>query len=156
VGKRSDVLQRLIDLYKFERTQAASVTLGDLLLSVLPDLPAHTVVVPVPTISSHIRQRGYDHMKRIARYVAKKRRLTVSYDLIRRTHTTQRSASAAQRKVQAKEAFAVRKPLSNTSPYLLIDDIYTTGSTVRYAAQTLKDAGASDVWVAIIARQTLD
>jgi len=41
-------------------------------------------------------------------------------------------------------------------PYLLVDDVMTTGSTLKYAARALKQAGASQVWVAVIARQTLD
>src|SRR5664280_1390043 len=62
VGERDGILQRLVGLYKFERAQSAYKVLGDLLLAVLPELPANTVVVPVPTTSSRIRERGYDHM----------------------------------------------------------------------------------------------
>lgn len=156
VGVRAGVLQRLIGLYKFERVRSAYRQLGDILLSTLPDLPPQTIVVPVPTASSHVRERGYDHMLLIAKYVAKKRGLALSRALSRSTQTKQRQSSAKQREAQAKSAFQVTSTLDQGVPYLLIDDIMTTGSTVKYAAQTLKKAGARHVWLAIIARQTLD
>ena len=55
VGKRDGVLQRLIGVYKFERTISAYRDLGDLILGVLPDLPPNTVITTIPTVPSHIR-----------------------------------------------------------------------------------------------------
>ena len=156
VGPRKDALQRLVGLCKFERLQAAYRNLGDLLLSIVPDLPSNVIIVPVPTVGSHIRERGYDHMLLVARYFAKKRGLNMSQILKRSTHTKQRQASAGVRKAQAKTAFMVKGEIVKDAPYLLIDDVMTTGSTLKYAAKALRQAGASQVWVAVIARQTLD
>ncbi len=156
VGPRADTLQRLIGLYKFERLQAAYRSLADLLHGAVPDLPPQTVVVSIPTVSGHIRERGYDHMALIARRFAKKRHLKLSHVLCRTTDTKQRQASAKQRDQQAKAAFKVHGVVSGDVPYLLIDDVMTTGATIKYAARALKQAGARQVWVAVIARQTLD
>lgn len=156
VGERRDGLQRLIGLYKFERTRSAYRVLGDLLLDILPQLSPDVVVVPLPTVASHIRERGYDHSLLLARYIADKRGLTLVRPLTRATKTKQRQASAASRSAQAKAAFAVKGQLKPDVPYLLIDDVMTTGATLKYAAQALKKAGANHVWVAVIARQTLD
>ncbi|HEU4830966.1 MAG TPA: hypothetical protein VFS65_02210 [Candidatus Saccharimonadales bacterium] len=156
VGSRRGILQRLIGNYKFERMRAAYSVLGDLLLESLPDLPPETVVIPVPTVASHVRERGYDHMLLIATYVAKKRRLGLDRSLKRRTDTKQRQSNAKQRVDYAKRAFEVRGRLDESVPYLLIDDVVTTGATIKYAAKALRDAGAKHVWVAAIARQTLD
>jgi ComF family protein len=130
-------------------------SLGDLLLFVLPDLPKDTVIVPVPTISSHVRERGYDHMLLIAKYIAKSRRLECRQLLRRVTNTKQRQSSARQRKAQAKAAFAADAITNCNRPYLLIDDVMTTGATIKYAARALKKAGARNVWVAVIAYQGL-
>lgn len=156
VGERADVLQRLIGLYKFERARAAYVPLGDLLLNVLPDLPPETIIVPVPTVWSHIRERGYDHTLLIARYVAKARGLSCRQLVERQNIDKQRQANALQRLAQAKRAFVVTQDIDSDVPYLLIDDVMTTGATMKYAAKALRKAGAKHVWVAIIARQTLD
>ncbi len=155
VGERSGVLQRLIGIYKFERTKSAYAALAELLLAALPELPPETVIVPVPTVSSHIRERGYDHMLLIAKYVAKARGLKCQQLLDRQTATKQRQASARQRQEQAKNAFVIVGNITPDIPYLIIDDVMTTGATIKYAAKTLKDAGAKHVWVAIIARQVL-
>jgi ComF family protein len=156
VGERDGVLQRLIGLYKFERTQSAYKILGNLLLNTLPELPENTIIVPVPTVSSHVRERGYDHMLLIAKHIAKARGLKCEQKLYRRSDTKQRQSTSTQRVAQAKLAFAVSSKIDDTRPYLLVDDVATTGATIKYASKTLRDAGAKHVWVAVIARQTLD
>ena len=122
---------------------------------VIPELPSDAIIVPVPTSRSHVRERGYDHTVLLARYIAKSRRLQCEQPLVRTTSTTQRHASAVERHKQAKAAFAV-KGITKHVPYVLVDDVVTTGATIKYAAQALLDAGASQVWVAVVARQTLD
>lgn len=155
VGERVDVLQRLIGMYKFQSVAEAGTVMGELLLETLPELPSEVIVIPVPTVRSHVRERGFDHTLVVAKYIAKKRRLRVSTSLRRQTATKQRDASRSQRIRQAKDAFTVRGTVRPV-PYLLIDDVVTTGATVRFASQALVDAGASEVWVAAVARQPLD
>jgi len=155
VGERDGILQRLVGLYKFERARSAYKALGDLLIETLPDLPANTIVVPVPTTSNRIRERGYGHMLLIAKYVAKAHGLKCRQLVKRRTKTKQRQSTARQRIAQAKLAFTVYEKLDANTPYLLVDDVVTTGATIRYASQALRDAGANHVWVAVIARQAL-
>jgi len=156
VGDRQGVLQRLIGLYKFERARSGYKLLGDLLLESLPELPKDTVIVPVPTTNARIRERGYDHMLLVSRYLAKSLGIECQQLIRRNLNTKQRQANARQRMSQAKHAFRVDSLLNKDIPYLLVDDIMTTGATVKYASQALRDAGAKHVWIAVIARQTLD
>jgi ComF family protein len=156
VARRADALEKLINAYKFENAIAAHRFLGDLLLARLPDLPANAVIVPVPTINNHVRQRGYDHMQLIAKYVARKRGVRSSFLLRRRTTTHQRDASRADRERQAAEAYAVHGSIDPAVPYLILDDVATTGATLRYAARVLREAGAETIWMAAVARQPLD
>ena len=156
IGERSGALRELIDVYKFEYARAAHLSLSELLLDRVSQLPADTIVIPIPTVMAHIRERGYDHTLLIARAFAKKRRLSMRRVLRRATSTRQRGASRDDRITQAKAAFNVRQKLDPSVPYLIIDDIVTTGATVHYAAEALRLAGARDVWIAVIARQPLD
>lgn len=154
VGEKNDGLERLIDAHKFERAKAASQVFSELLDSTLPQLPRSVTIVPVPTVATHIRQRGYDHTLLLARSLGKLRSLPVATPLKRLTNDTQRGASKREREAQAKRAFGCEA--LNGGCYLLLDDVYTTGSTVRYAAEALLAAGADEVWVGIIARQPLE
>jgi ComF family protein len=156
VGERSGPLLNLIDQYKFTNAQAACRPLGELLDARLPQFSGPTVIVPVPTVASHIRQRGYDHILLIARYIARQRHLTLGRYLDRVTTTTQRGASRAQRIAQAQTEFVCTRPLEAETTYVIIDDVVTTDATIRYAARALRQAGARSVVVAVIARQPLD
>ncbi len=156
VAERTGGLLELINRYKFGRSKAGYSSLGDLLLARLPVLPLDTVVVPIPTVRSHIRQRGYDHTLLIARYVATKRELAFAKPLERVGAARQRGAGQKQRTVQAKTFFKTDAKLQRDTPYLLIDDVVTTGATIANAAKTIRSAGATIVWAAAVARQPLD
>ena len=156
VGERSGVLQRLVGDFKFQNMFAAYHPLSELFDQTIDQLPLNTVVVPIPTVASHIRERGYDHTLLVASQVARVRKLKTN-PLLRRINTSkQRGVGRADRIAQAKSAFAVEKTLDPNTPYLLIDDIVTTGATIKYAAEALRSAGATQIWVAVIARQPLD
>jgi predicted amidophosphoribosyltransferase len=152
VGERTTTLQYLIGGFKFQNVFAAHVPLAELLDRRIGMLPENTVIVPVPTAPAHIRGRGYDHTLLIAKAFAKKRHLKVKKVLRRVGTNKQRGANRTQRERQASTAF-ISGQLDPSVPYLLIDDVVTTGATIKYAAKALQDGGATSIWVGIIARQ---
>lgn len=156
VGERSDVLRDLIDAYKFGRSQAVGKALAGLLDETLPVLPTQTIVTAIPTIASHVRLRGYDHAGIIAHEFARRRHLAYRKLLRRRENHRQLGASRNQRIKQAETAFYCKEKLAPSIPYLLIDDVLTTGATLMHGARVLGEAGAEEVWAGIIARQPLD
>lgn len=158
VSERVDILEKVLDGYKFERQKTSATILAELLDERLPDFSHHDiVVVPIPTVASHVRQRGYDHTRLIAKEFARLRKSAIDTSLLqRKTKTKQFGASKKQRIAQAKVAYGVTKSLDSRKVYLIIDDIATTGSTLKYASKALKDSGAMRIWVAVIARQPLD
>lgn len=154
LGERGDVLEALIDAYKFARVKYAASTFASLLNESLPVLPRDTVVVPMPTIRKHVRERGYDHTLLIAKKFAKRRNLPIKKLVQRNNSVSQRELTRHQRFMEAKQAFYCNSQLADV-PYLIIDDVVTTGATIQYCSQALRDAGARNVWVAVIARQPL-
>jgi ComF family protein len=156
VGERSGVLERLIDGLKFDRVGDAAAQLASLLDMRLPVLPDNAIIVPVPTVRSHIRQRGYDHTMLIAKRFAAFRSLECQTVLERVGSDVQRGRDKKQRFRQANGAFRCDHPVDPGAVYILVDDVVTTNATVRFAAEALRSAGATSVWVAALARQALD
>jgi len=156
VGTRSGPLQQLIGGFKFMNVKAAAKDLAKLLDLRLPTLPAHTIVVPVPTAPAHIRERGYDHMALIAKYFASRRGLQCSAVLGRAGVATQHRSNKQERIIQAKTAFTIQAKIAPQTPYLLLDDVVTTGSTIDEASKLLALSGASKVWIGALAYQPLD
>lgn len=155
-GSHEGALDQAIDAYKFSASRDGAVPLAKLVDEVTPNLPANTVIVPIPTARQHIRERGFDHMQLLARRTAKLKGVSADASLLRRrTNFVQREATARVRKRQAKDAFFVKQTLDPEQIYLLIDDVMTTGATIRYATKALRKAGAKQVWVIIVARQML-
>ena len=155
VGVRSGPLQRLIGGFKFRNMKSAYIDLADLLHRRLPSLPLTVVVVPIPTSSKHIRERGYDHMSLIAREFARLRGLRMQSLLTKNNTLVQHHANREQRLRQASSAFSLKAKVESGTTYLIIDDVITTGATISEAARLFKNAGAY-VLIAVIARQPLD
>lgn len=151
---RSGVLEQVIDTYKFQRARHAHKVLAELLHRLLPNISEEVCVVYVPTAPKNVRIRGYDHMKLIGDALAQLRGWQVTPLLERNNNITQHFAtSAKERSEQAKSFFRLNGQVDPSVTYLLVDDILTTGSTVRAAAECLVDGGAEQVWVAVLARQ---
>lgn len=154
VGVREGALRNLIDRYKFDSAKEAGRVCVELLHQRLPVLPPGVVVVPVPTSPAHRRARGFDHTWYIAKAFAARRKLSCLQTLSRHSNDTQHFRSRSQRLKQA--ALGLETVREVPADILLIDDIYTTGATLRACVQKLRAAGAKRIFVAIIARQTLD
>ena len=154
VGERDNTLKNLLSAYKFERARAGVGAIVALLDASIPYLPFTTTITGVPTLYSHRRRRGYDHTELIAKAFAKQRHLAYRPILEHQGDGRQLHASKIKRLDQAKHAYRAKEAAAGT--ILLIDDVFTTGSTIFYASQALLDAGASEVYVAVLARQPLE
>lgn len=156
IGSYDELLEKLIYKYKFERAKAAAEPLVELLNGTLPYLP-EAIIVPVPTASKRIRQRGYDQVLLLAEKLAKLRSLQIDSHLVRHDQSRQLGAGRRQRLRQAKLAFKVTKPeLIKGKTIIVLDDVLTTGATLENAARLLRKAGADRVFGLVIAQQQLD
>lgn len=153
VGERTEVVKRILNDYKFESRREVGAVLAELLDTVLPSLPNDTVVTWVPTAPAHVRKRGFDHAALLARTFAKRRRLGAR-QLLRRHHSqSQHELSRTARETAAQQAFSLRDVPADR-PILLIDDVLTTGATLRACTELLRDAGV-EVYIAVVGRQPL-
>jgi ComF family protein len=154
VGRRSGVLKKLTDDYKFASERAVAGVLVELLDKTLPKLPANTVIVPVPTASAHVRQYGFDHTKLLAKKLAKRRGLKYSLLLTRVNNQTQHFLKRSEREKAAKKAFRVVKNAKVPKNVLLLDDTVTTGATLRAARALLLESGVKKIKITIICYQS--
>lgn len=107
------------------------------------------VLVPVPVHKQRRRQRGYNQAELFAREIGRRMNLPVRTDLLIRSINTrpQKELDDVQRKKNLKKAFTITQSIVQLKKILLIDDIYTTGSTADAVAELLKCAGAETVYV---------
>jgi ComF family protein len=142
---------------KHERGRRLAVALADLFFEIRTGKIAALgidAVVPVPLHWKRRAWRGYNQSAEVAERLAHRLRLPFHENLLRRTRPTpvQTNLSATKRRENVRNAFAPRRRLEGAT-VLLVDDVMTTGATCHYAAKALKEAGASKVIAAILARR---
>ncbi len=106
-------------------------------------------VVPIPLHKKRKRQRGYNQADIIAREIGRLTGLPVYSGLLVRCVDTrpQKELNDRERKENLKKAFRLNGDTGELRRVLLVDDIYTTGSTVDGAAEVLKGAGIREIYV---------
>jgi ComF family protein len=117
------------------------------------------LVVPVPLFAAKLRQRGFNQAEMIARVAVKLRaereRYVLAADVLQRSRDTQSQVGLTphQRRENLRGAFRVsnREKVAGQE-ILLVDDVFTTGTTASECARVLRRAGAARVWVATVAR----
>lgn len=144
--------KRLVWKLKFDGARAAAEVAADL-MCVRCSIPAGAIIVPVPTATGRVRQRGYDQARLLARLLAIRTQTPEAPVLIRLGQRQQHGASRAQRLAQLQGAFrAVRPGQIRRAHIVLVDDVITTGATLEEAARVLRAAGAKRVSAVVFAQ----
>ena len=131
----------LIHELKYGRATGVVSELADALAAIAP--PADRVTW-VPCSPSRRRQRGFDQSELLARAVARRLGVRAARRLRRVDDTAQTSRSLTDR-VAGPEFVALGRRLRRAPTIVLIDDVLTTGSTLRRAASELRGLGAGSV-----------
>lgn len=154
LGYRQGLLDQIIHEYKYDSVRALVRPLAKLLNQILPPPSITTYIVPLPTISRHIRERGQDHTLKIAKALANEH---TSYRVLplltRAANTVQVGADRKTRLTQANSAYQLnpKSKIDNSATYLLFDDVWTTGASMQAAIKKLRECGVKNIKVAILA-----
>ena len=105
-------------------------------------------IVPVPLHKKRRRQRGYNQAEIIAMELGRLLEIPVHSGLLLRCiHTKpQKELNDKERKNNLKNAFQTSQKEIPFTRILLVDDIYTTGSTIDGAAKALRETGAEEIY----------
>lgn len=119
------------------------------------------VLVPLPTIRKHIRERRFDHTLRLCfeleNFLQKRLDdfgISAEYQslLVRKNKTVQVGKEKKERVKQAEKAYGIREgvEIENKTLYILVDDVTTTGASLLAAKKILQ---ADQVWAAVLMKE---
>jgi ComF family protein len=147
----------LLSVYKFGQLRAASNTIAGLMVEALLSsntYPPDYIILPIPTATSRVRERGFDHTALLAKHIGYQLQMPYTQVLRRTGHTRQLGARREERLTQLADSISVK----NSRPVrgrhvLLIDDVITTGGTIIAATKALRLAGAASVDALLFAKR---
>ncbi len=156
------LLREAIHSFKYKYIEDLEDILGSLFIDFLQVLENNyniknyfTYIIPVPLHKKRQAERGYNQADLLSKKPADFLEIKVFNNILKRSRYTfpQVNLSKAERKVNIKNAFRIiKKPSLKDDRILLIDDVYTTGSTMEECAGVLKKSGAKSVWGLVLAR----
>ena len=117
----------------------------------------NTTLVPVPLYWYRKNYRGFNQSELVAKVIAKKMGWNFVADLLirKKQSVPQAELKGADRRENIKGVFALNPNYLSfriCNSVIILDDVWTTGSTIKEAAKVLKRAGAKNVWGLTIAR----
>lgn len=151
-GVYDGLLKSCILSYKFYSNRVMGASLARLLGDRLPYFSSgETIVTFVPTTPSHIRNRGFDHAKRLANLLAYDRNIESTSLVQRIAYFEQRGKSRKVRLAQAKNSFSSTLYDLSGKTIILVEDVITTGATISSVAKQLHKMNAKTIVVAALA-----
>ena len=158
------LVKNLICYFKYEPfLKDLAKLLGDclrdyfFLLEEKPDFSGF-LVLPLPLDKARLKWRGFNQAKEVAKYFCQDFNLEIREDILFKVKRTkpQMELAKKERLENIKGAFLVKnKEVVQNRQVLLIDDVYTTGSTMEEAARVLKEVNAKEVWGLVLAREKI-
>lgn len=143
--------EALLRVYKFERGYSAYRQIAQVLAGA--SLPSDALLVPVPTITNHVRQRGYDHALKITQRLGTLTGLPSTRLLERTNQVSQTGKKRIERLDQLDGAIGLHGAPPKGVKIVLIDDVMTTGATIEQCARVLGAAGVVDISAVVFARK---
>lgn len=145
VFRYNDAMKDLLAAYKFRGdAELVKVFHKDFLASYKKYYHSYKIdaVVPIPLSEERLYERGFNQAKLLADILP-----LPQLDVFQRTHHEKQSKKSRQQRITASNVFSLKNSSTiSNKKLLLIDDIYTTGSTLHHAAKVLIDHGAETVY----------
>lgn len=145
-------IKELIYQYKFKNCKNLayffSKYLSDYLLNYFPGI----VIIPVPGRKIVRKQKGWEHIDLISKILKNKYKLPVQKLLKRKGKKAQKTLSREKRAENIRKSISFCKKIKNIpKTVVLMDDIFTTGTTINECTDILKSAGVDNIYSITIA-----
>ena len=156
--KYENMVRQKIMGYKFGEKSYLYKTFAKIIIKnkkIYGFIKLYDIIIPVPMYKTKESVRGYNQSKLLAEELAVNTGIDIEKKVLNKTKDTkvQSTLSKSQRSINVKNAFEIKdKEKVNVKKIILVDDIYTTGSTVNECSRILKKAGAKEILVITIAK----
>ncbi len=168
--KEKPITRKLIHQFKYSYIKSLAKPSAEIIAEHLiksgkntEEIWQNSVLIPVPLDKNKLKTRGYNQSEELAKELSKILKIPVISDILIKIKETkpQMELSKEEREKNLLDAFATNnKDIVGSDPAMLsgkkvflVDDVYTTGSTMEECAKVLRKAGAKQVWGLVVARE---
>ncbi len=150
-GLYDGVLKEAIHLYKFSGFKRLSRPISNLLSNM--EIPDADLIVPVPLTKRRLKERGFNQSYLLARHLSRIFKVKSMNNLLVKTKETapQSTLTKKERLRSLKHAFKSTERIDNKR-VIILDDVFTTGTTLNECARVLLNSGAEEVYCLVVAR----
>lgn len=147
----TSLIHTIIHLYKYQYVEVLERVFEILLQRFVATYPLPLVdyFIPVPLHRKRFIERGFNQSERIAQIVSRITEIPLLNPLIRTVNTVKQATLDRKGRIEnVKDVFVVRSavvPLLVGKKVIIVDDVYTTGSTINECARALLRSGVSEV-----------
>ncbi|MFW5689106.1 MAG: ComF family protein [Spirochaetota bacterium] len=150
VQRYTGVCASIVQQYKFRGHFSLARTIAQAIVPIaLRFDPSSSIIVPAPSTRRSVRRRGFSSAGLIARELARRTGTACVPVLRARSRSSQKSLSYEERRRNAARAISISGTVPPQTHVLLVDDVFTTGTTADACARRLKEAGADEVTVLV-------
>lgn len=127
--------------------------MAECILPLLKKVDIDIPIIPIPLHPKRLRKRGYNQAYEMTKIIAKAQQRVLLGDVLTRVKNTAMQAELheKQRAVNVRAAFQVSQPIEHKT-VMVLDDVMTTGQTMRSVAKCLLKAGVEQVFAVVFAR----
>lgn len=147
-----DFIKTIIARWKYrgdyQLYQLFTITFQEKFKQYFPNLPKPTYLVPIPLSSERLKHRAFNQAEALAQLLP-----YPSLNILTRREGEKQSKKNRKQRIMMKNPFTLNRELpAEAKSVILIDDIYTTGTTLRHAATLIQQAGCEQIYSYTLAR----
>ena len=158
IFKYESLIRKLILQYKFSNKAYLNNFFANIIIKNeknLSLLKQYDMIIPVPMHKKKMQNRGYNQTELISEKIDKLADIPSRKDILYKVvnTTTQSKLGGKARQSNIQHAFLVKKDIEvEGKKIILLDDIYTTGATTEECSRVLKESGAKEILVLVLAK----